>query len=100
MQLRVKAWAPINPSIGLECDVDLLCKDSIFSAMLTRFAFAPGIISADRYLKHIAHHCHRIFLLMIRHELIPYSWLREKMLTASDRISLFTKTYALATPCW
>ncbi len=80
-------WAPIDTPMALESGFDLARKFSIFSAALAGFAFAPGVESAHGYLKRTTHHRHSILLLMRSHELILQSWLREKMLLASDRIS-------------
>jgi hypothetical protein len=41
-------WACVHASSVLKSHLDLRRKGSIFSAVLTRFAFAPGIVPANR----------------------------------------------------
>jgi hypothetical protein len=48
MQFRMNPWASIHASIVLKSRLDLRRKGSIFSAVLTRFTFVPGIVPADR----------------------------------------------------
>jgi hypothetical protein len=58
----------LHTSIVLKSQLDLRCKDSIFSAVLTRFAFTPGIVPAHRNLKHTTHHRHWIVSAMLSKE--------------------------------
>jgi hypothetical protein len=78
----MNSWASIHASIVLKSHLDLRRKGRIFSAALTRFTFVPGIVPADRNLKHMTHHRHWIVSAMRSLELILHSWLREKMLMA------------------
>ena len=52
----------------------------------------PCIVATDGHLKHSTHRFDRILSLMLRHELILHSGVREKMLTASSENPLLLRT--------
>jgi len=72
---------------------NLLNDLSIFSLVLA------GVKAAFRDSKNTAHHHDGKFLLMLFNKLIFYLLSREKMLTASDRMSLFLDTPCTCTLC-
>src|SRR4051812_5784008 len=71
-----------------------LFEMSIFSLTSAGWTLAPGVKAAFRDLKHTTHHHYGKLLLLLFDKLIFHRWSREKMLTTSDRISLFhTSSY-------
>src|SRR6266581_3952073 len=82
LQLCMHPWAAIHAAIGLEDGLYLFSQLSIFSAVPAGRALRPGIIPAHRYFQHPAHEGDRIFLPMLRNELISHGFSREKMLMA------------------
>jgi hypothetical protein len=78
LQFGMHPWTAIDPSIGLESDLDLFGQVGIFSAVLTGRALAPGIVPAHRHLQHSAHRRNRILVPMLRNERIAHCGPRER----------------------
>jgi hypothetical protein len=55
--------------------------------MLARLSAFPGIIATLGDLERLAEHRDRVVVALLGHERKAQSWLREKMPSASDRIS-------------
>lgn len=74
LALCVDTWASIHAAMVREDFFDLFSQNGIFSAVLAGFAFAPGGKAAHRNVQRLAHHGHRILLLLLRNEMKLQSW--------------------------
>jgi hypothetical protein len=81
------AGTAIDLALGIKETMDLPGDFAIFSLVSAGFPPSPLIIATDADAKHAAHGAYWIELGMLGNERITQSWLREKMASASDRIS-------------
>jgi hypothetical protein len=90
LQLGIYPWAAVHPSIAVISGLNVFGELTIFSLVLTHRTLPPGVVSAHRHVERLAEQADWIHLSMVFDELKPHGWLREKMATASDKISLKT----------
>jgi len=86
-QFHMHPWAAIDPSMGMKNARDLLRNLAIFSFMAAGFTPSPIIVAADADTEHSTHPADRILLRILGNKRITKLWVREKMASASDRIS-------------
>ena len=86
-QQGMNARAAIDLVMLQEDLLDVGAQTGIFSAMLARLSAAPSIIAALGDLQRLAEHRDRVVTAVLGNERKAQSWLREKMPSASDRIS-------------
>jgi hypothetical protein len=81
---------PIDLTMIQEDLLNVGGQAGIFSAMVARLSVLPGIVAADRDLKRLAEHRNRVLVAVLSNERKDQGWVREKMPSASDKISLKT----------
>jgi hypothetical protein len=81
------ARAAIDLPMRVKNPMDVFGQLAIFSLVCAGFPLVPVVIATDTDPEYPAHRRHRILLAMLSNKGVTQFWMREKMASASDRIS-------------